>query len=155
LLKQDDFVKGVLVQYGWRFGQSYGGGHLAGQMVMQVIANRVRLGWGTWLRMLDRVPDYMAENSLPELVHPSVWEPAFVKLLAAVDGIFDGSVPDMTRGNEFPGVNGPKSGALYFCALNNIQRPWFKDNIVDAVNPLTGQRQHQRVWTMNNLVGFD
>lgn len=118
---------------------------------MHVIANRVRLGWGNWLRMLDRVPDYMAENSLPALEHPSIWEPTFVKLLAAVDGIYDGSVPDMTRGAH----SERKTGALYFCALNKVERPWFKENIVKAVHPVTGLRQHEMIWTMNSLAGFD
>jgi hypothetical protein len=151
MLKQDDYIKSKLVEYGWRFGQSYGGGHLAGQMIMHVIANRVRVGWGPWLRMLDRVPDYMAENSLPELVHPSLWEPTFVKLLSAVDGIFDGSMPDMTRGAH----SEKKSGALFFCALNKVERPWFKSNIIDAVNPVTGLRVHEKVADMNTLAFFN
>jgi hypothetical protein len=155
LLRQDDYVRSQLVSYGWRFGQSYGGGHLAGQMVMQVIANRVRAGWGSWLRMLDCVPDYMAENVLPELVHPSVWEPTFVRLLAAVEGIYDGSVQDMTRGNEFSNQGKIKSGALYFCALNKVERPWFKNAILEATNPITGLKVHEKVWNMNNLAGFD
>jgi hypothetical protein len=152
MLRADDYTKSKLVEMAWRFGQSYGGGHLAGQMVMHVIANRVRLGWGTWLRMLDRVPDYMAENSLPELVHPAtVWEPTFVKLLAAVDGIFDGSVSDITRGPH----STHKSGALYFCALNKVERPWFRENIVNPCNLGTGLRQHEMVWSMNTLAGFN
>ncbi len=139
---------------GWRFGQAYGGGHLAGQMVMTVLMNRHRLGWGPLLRVIDTVPEHMAENELPPLVHPSIWEPTFVKLLAAVDGIFDGSVPDMTRGNEFSNQGKIKTGALYFCALNKVERPWFK-NMMNQVNPLTGQRVHNMVWTMNSLAGFD
>ncbi len=155
MLKQDHYSQAKLVELGWRFGQSYGGGHLAGQMVMQVIMNRVRLGWGPLLRMIDVVPDYMAENELPPLVHPSLWEPTFVKLLAAVEGIYDGSVQDMTRGNEFSiGTGKPKSGALYFCALDKVERPWFK-NLIAATDPVTGLKQHNRVWTMNTLAGFD
>ena len=154
-LRQDDYVKSKLVEFGWRFGQSYGGGHLAGQMVMTVLANRVRLGWGNWLRIIDTVPEHMAENELPPLVHPSIWEPTFVKLLAAVDGIFDGSVQDMTRGNEFASMGKMKTGALYFCALNKVERPWFKSHIIDAKNPITELKQHEMVWTMNNLAGFN
>jgi hypothetical protein len=97
----------------------------------------------------------MAENELPPLVHPSIWEPTFVKLLAAVDGIFDGSVQDMTRGNEFASMGKMKTGALYFCALNKVERPWFKSHIIDAKNPITELKQHEMVWTMNNLAGFN
>ncbi len=118
---------------------------------MHVFANRVRLGWGSWLRMLDLAPEYMAENELPPLVHPSVWEPTFVKLLSVVDGIYDGSIADKTRGVH----SEHKTGALYFGALNKIERPWFKTNIIDAVNPLTGLRIHQKISDMNNLAFFD
>ena len=155
ILKQDDFIKSYLVQMGWRFGQSYGGGHLAGQLVMHTIANRVHQGWGSWLRVLDTVPEYMAENTLPPLVHPSVWEPTFVKLLSVVEGIYDGSVADMTRGSEFPQAHRGQTGALYFCALNRIERPWFRNNIVNAKNPVTGLSLHQRIADMNTLAFFD
>jgi len=155
ILKQDDYIKGKLVEYGWRFGQSYGGGHLAGQLVMHTFANRVRLGWGPWLRILDTIPQYMAENELPPLVHPPVWEPTFVKLLSVVDGIYDGSIGDMTRGSEFPAAHRGETGALYFCALNKIERPWFRDNILNAVNPITGLRLHKKVADMNTFAAFD
>ncbi len=101
--------------------------------------------------MLDLAPEYMAENELPPLVHPSVWEPTFVKHLSVVDGIYDGSIADKNRGVH----SEHKTGALYFGALNKIERPWFKTNIIDAVNPLTGLRIHQKISDMNNLVFFD
>ncbi len=151
MLKQDSYIQAKIVEMGWRFGQSYGGGHLAGQLVMHTLANRVRVGWGSWLRVLDTVPQQMAENELPPLMHPSVWEPTFVKLLSVVDGIYDGSVADLTRGAH----SDHKTGALYFCALNKIERPWFKNAIVDAVNPVTGLRLHQKISDMNTLAFFD
>jgi len=120
-LKQDDYVKGKLVEMGWRFSQSYvGAGHIAGQMIMHTLANRVRNGWGSWLQVIDRLPAFMAENELPPLEHPSIWEPTFVKLLQSVDGIFDGSIPDMAK------------GAQYWGDLAKIERSWFLDKIVRA-----------------------
>lgn len=151
MLKQDFFIQGRLVEMGWRFGQAYGGGHLAGTMVMQVLANRTRMGWGSWLRILETVPDYMAENELPPLKYPSVWEPTFVKLLSVVEGIYDGSVADMTRGAH----SEHRTGALFFCALNKVERPWFQKNILDSKDPVTGLRQHQMVWSMNTLAAFN
>lgn len=146
MLTQDNYIKGRLVSIGWRFGQSYAGGHIAGEMVMHVIANRVRCGWGAWLTVIDGVPKFMAENEMPEMKHPSVWEPAFVKLLHSVDGIFDGSVPDRSK------------GALYWGDLARIERPWFKKNVVQAVNPIIASDgsglqlpQHRRVADMNSL----
>lgn len=121
MLKQDDYIKGRLVEMGWRFSQSYvGTGHIAGEMIMQCLANRVRNGWGNWLRIIDTIPDFMAENQLPPLVHPPVWEPTFVKLLQTVDGIFDGSVHDKSK------------GAQYWADLSKIERSWFLEKIVRA-----------------------
>ena len=138
MLKQDSYVQGKLVEMGWRFGQNYAGGHIAGEMVMHALANRVRCGWGTWLQVIDNIPTFMAEIAIPELKHPSVWEPAFVKLLHSVDGIFDGSVPDKTN------------GGLFWCDLGRIQRPWFLEKIVQARNG-EGEPQHKRVADMNSL----
>lgn len=142
MLKADDFIKTQLVMMGWRFGQVYSGGHIAGQMVMNVIANRVRCGWGSWLDVIERVPSYMAENELPPLKFPSVWEGNFVKLLHAVDAAFDGSLQDMSK------------GALYWADLGHIERDWFKTRVVDAINPNTGLRQHPIVANMNSLSFF-
>lgn len=140
VLKQDDYIKGRLVELGWRFSRSYiGAGHIAGQMIMHTLANRVRVGWGSWLQIVDRVPMFMAESELPPLEHPSVWDAGFIKLLHAVDGIYDGSIPDLSK------------GALYWCELSRIHKPWFKDKIVDATE-VNGLRRHPIVANMNGLV---
>lgn len=146
-MRQDDLIKGQLVAMGWRFGQSYAGGHIASEMVMNAIANRVRCGWGAWLPVLEGIPQFMAEKEMPPLKFPSIWEPAFVKLLHAVDGIFDGSVPDRAK------------GGLYWGDLSKIERPWFRTNIIMAVNPTIVADgsgvclpQHRRVADMNSLV---
>lgn len=142
MLKIEDLHKAKLVEIGWRFGQSYNGGHIAAQMVMNTIANRVRAGWGSWLDVLERVPFFMAENELPPLKWPSVWDGNFVKVLHVVDGVFDGSAVDMSK------------GALYWADLNRLERPWFRDNIVDAMNEENGLRQHPRVADLNSLSFF-
>jgi hypothetical protein len=80
----------------------------------------------------------MAEDEMPPLVHPSIWQPEFVKLLHAVEGIFDGSVQDITH------------GGLYWGRLDCIQRPWFREHIIDAVRE-DGLRQHARVSDLNSL----
>jgi hypothetical protein len=141
VLKQDDFIKGQLVCMGWRFGKPYGG-YKAGQLVMHTLANRVRVGWGNWLQVIDGVPKFMAENELPPLVFPPLWEPAFVKLLHSVDGIYDGSIPDES------------SGALYWGDLGKIEKPWFQEKIIGARKfdqndcPIPA---HQRVHDMGTL----
>jgi hypothetical protein len=72
------------------------------------------------MQVLDSVPKFMAENELPALEHPALWDPAFVKLLHAVEGVYDGSIPDDSH------------GALYWCDLSSIERAWFKEKVVDA-----------------------
>ena len=140
MLKQDDFIKANLVSMGWRFSQSYvGAGHIAGQMIMHALANRVRVGWGSWLQIIDRVPAFMAEKELPPLVHPSVWDAGFIKLLHTVDGVYDGTIPDLSK------------GALYWCELSHIENPWFKEKIVDAIGA-DGLRRHPIIANMNGLV---
>ena len=131
-LKQDAFIQAQLVSAGWRFTQFYNQGHMGGQMVMHALANRVRVGWAPWLQVIERVPQFMAENELPPLTFPSVWDPAFVKLLHAVEGVMDGSAPDLTK------------GALYFGDLARIERSWFQEKIVQGEN-------HARVASMNGL----
>ncbi len=143
MLKQDDYIKSKLVELGWRFGQSYSGGHIAGQMVMQTIANRVRGGWGTWLQVIDNLPNFMAENELPALTHPHIHDPAFIKLLQAVDGIFDGSVQDMTLSSLDRAMG--KKGALYWADLAKIERAWFLDKIVRS------PENHDRIANVNGL----
>jgi hypothetical protein len=64
MLRQDDYQKAQLVTVGWRYGQEYGG-HLAACMVMSCLMNRVRLGWGTVLEVLDRIPNFAAEVEMP------------------------------------------------------------------------------------------
>lgn len=98
--------------------------------------NRVRLGWGNLLQVLDRVPKFSAEFEVPNRDKiPEVWEPAFIKLLQEVDNIYDG-----TRDYS--------NGALYWCDTRRIETPFFKDKIIgDLAN-------HPRIGDMNTLTFF-
>jgi hypothetical protein len=142
------------VQVGIRYGTLYGGGHLAGTMVMQAIANRTRQGWGSWLQVIQNMPQFAAENELPPLAYPSIWDANLVKMLHAVEGIYSGSAIDMTQGPTIID-NKPKSGGLYFGMLNKIERPWFKEHIIQAVDPMNGLKLHNRVADMNTLSFWD
>ena len=116
---------------------------------MQALANRVRRGFGSWLQVLESVPNYMAEHEMPPLKYPSLWEPNFVKLLHSVESIYAGSAADITIGNTVID-NRPKQGAVFFGMLNKLERQWFKDMIA-VVDPITGLRQHERVSDLNTL----
>lgn len=123
----------MLVLTGWRYGQEYGG-YLPACMIMGCLANRVRLGWGSWLEIIDRIPQYAAEEAQP-IGFPSVWEPSFVRLLSEVEGIYDGSAPDLSK------------GALYWCDLRRVTRDWFRDKIIRS-------DQHPRIADCNSLTFF-
>lgn len=133
MLRQDDYQKTKLVEVGWRWGREYGG-HLAACMVMSVLANRVQAGWGTWLEVIDRIPNFSAQEDQPTGT-PTLWEPSFVRLLHEVEAIFDGS-QDYSK------------GALYWCDTRRITTPFFKDKIV--ADPSI----HPRVCEMNTLACF-
>ncbi len=136
MLRQDDYQKAQLVTVGWRWGREYGGGHMATCLVMGCLMNRVRLGWGSVLEVLDRIPNYAAipANEIPGGT-PSVWEPNFVRLLHEVEGIFDGT-------------QDPSKGAVYWCDLRRVTTPFFKDKI------LAYPEEHPRLVDMNTLVCF-
>jgi hypothetical protein len=87
----------------------------------------------------------MAENELPPLVFPNVWDGSFVKLLHVVEGVYEGSATDLSK------------GALYWCDLNRIERPDFKTRIIDPIKvdgPNAGERQHPLVANLNSLSFF-
>jgi hypothetical protein len=145
LLKIEEIQQAKLVELGWRYGQFYCGGYVAGQMIMSVFMNRVKCGWGNHLDVMTKVLPFAAENELPPLIYPGVWDGNFVKLLHVVTGVFDGSIADMSK------------GSLYFADLNKIERPWFQEKIVDPIKedgPTAGQRQHPIVANINSLSFF-
>lgn len=95
--------------------------------------NRVRLGWGNVLEVIDSIPKFAATTEMPTGT-PSIWEPNFVRLLHEVEGIFDG-----TRDHA--------KGATFWCDTRFIDTPFFKEKILN--NP-----DHPRVGEMNTLALF-
>ena len=133
MLRQDDYQKAQLVTVGWRHGREYGG-HLAACLIMSCLGNRVRLGWGSWLEVIDRIPAFAAEFVMPTGT-PSIWEPNFVRLLHEVESVYDGT-SDYSK------------GAVYWCDLRRIETPFFRDKIIGQ--PL----EHPRIIDMNTLTLF-
>jgi hypothetical protein len=117
----------------WRYGRAYGGWRAAA-MIMSVIMNRVRLGWGTLLEVIDNIPNKAATTEIPT-GWPSIWEPDFVKLLHEVEGIYEGT-KDHSK------------GALYWCDSRYVETDFFKEKI------LGDQEAHPRVAEMNSLMFF-
>lgn len=124
MLRQDDFQQSLVLLECWRQGHSFGN-HQIPTMVAGCLANRTRLGWGSWLDVLRGVPKFSAVIEQPNRdKFPDIWEPNFVKLLHTISGIWDGSVPD------------PALGGLYWADLsqgvNGITNPWFRDKILKS-----------------------
>lgn len=133
MLRQDDFQKAKLVETGWRWGKQYGG-HLGACIVMSVLKNRVRAGWGTMMEVLDRIPNFCATENIPTGT-PSIWEPGFVRLLHEVEAIWDDS-QDYAK------------GALYWCDTRDVTTEFFLNRI------LSDSETHPRVLEMNTLACF-
>jgi len=142
MLRQDDWHKAKLVTVGWQHGKEYGG-HLASCMVMSVIANRVRRGWGNWSQVIDRIPTFAAVKDMPTGT-PEIWEPEFIRLLHEVDAIYDGT----KNYAQSKRLDGTLVDAMYWADLRHIETDFFKEKIM-------GQNiMHPRVVDMNTLVLF-
>src|SRR5271166_4723806 len=128
MLRPDALLKSLIVLEAWRQGQGFGNQQIP-MMVAGCLSNRVRLGWGHWLEVLQRLPRFSATLEQPNRdLFPNIWEPSFVKLLHAIDGVYDGSIPD------------PALGGLYWADLSKgragITNPWFQEKIIDSASHL-------------------
>jgi hypothetical protein len=131
MVRQDDFLKSLLVLECWRQGKDFGN-HQIPLMIMGCLANRQRLGWGSFLDIVKGVKKFSATLELPNRDEfPDIWEPNFVKLLHAVDGVYDGSIGD------------PALGGLYWADLSKgragVTNPWFREKILDVRTPCANQ----------------
>lgn len=132
MLRQDDFQRAKLVEASWLYGHKYGG-YLGAAMIMSCLANRQKLGWGSWLEVIDSIPARCATLEQPTGI-PSIWEPHFVRLLHEVEAIFDGS-KDYAK------------GALYwFDSAEPVTNEWFQTKILNEKDT------HPVVGNMNSLM---
>ena len=133
MLRQDDFLKSQLVLFAWRHGKPFGG-HLASSAIMGVLANRQRLGWGSWMDIIADAPAKSAVLEQPSDV-PHVWDPEFTRLLHVVEGVFDSSATDLSN------------GALYWLDSSKpVTNPWFKEKILGQLDI------HKKCADMNSLM---
>jgi hypothetical protein len=124
MVRQDDYVKALVVTECWRQGKDFGN-HQIPTIIAGCLANRVRLGWGSWLDVLKKIPNFSAVLVQPNRdLLPDIWEPNFVKLLHNIDGIYDGSIAD------------PAMGGIYWADLSKgkagITNQWFQEKIIDS-----------------------
>lgn len=141
MLRQDDFVKSQLLMFAWRQGKEYGG-HMAACMIMSVLANRQRCGWGTWMDIINGVDRYAAHPYITEGT-PELWDPNFTRLLQEVDLIYSGAM------NYAIGAKNrtEKESALYWADTRRMGSEFFQNKIV-------GNPEHARIVEMNTLALF-
>jgi hypothetical protein len=133
MLRQDDWRKSHLVTFGWNAGKKYGG-HLGSCIIMSVIMNRVKLGWGTVEEILNKFPQTAANPDIPKDV-PQIWSPEFIRLLHEIESIYDGS-------KDY------SNGAVYFCDTAEPVSEWFQEKVLNE------KEAHRCVGNMNSLMYF-
>src|ERR1700735_5570764 len=91
MLRQDDWQKAKLVDVMWQHGKEYGG-HLASCIIGSCIMNRVRLGWSPNVATaISNLPKFAATDNLPPYEIPSMFDPAFIRILSEVGSIYEGT----------------------------------------------------------------
>jgi hypothetical protein len=134
LLRPDDYNKSQLVLASWRHGKVFGG-HLGSCLIMSVLANRQKVGWGSWGEVIHNIPKYSATIEQPTDV-PLIWAPDFTRLLHEVEAIYAGSM-DYSKG-----------GMYWLDSSQAVTNPWFKERILSNLDI------HAKVADMNSLMNF-
>jgi len=144
-----DFVVGQVCLLAWREGKRLKTGRDGMLGIAHVIHNRVMAGWNSsdWLKTIHDWPLHSA-NLVEELDFqslPDLRDADFNWLVPRVEQIYSGALRDSITGNPSMAFALPQNDALgkrpplpvtqcglFWADLNNITRPWFKENIIGA-----------------------
>jgi hypothetical protein len=136
----ENYIKGRIVEFA--ANEAYHHGDIKGMCaVAQVLANRVKSGWGEWKQVIDTAYNYI--GSTPERPKIDPKDVSFRRMLVMVEDIYMGTSDDTNVNVE---DDRGKTLALYYVELNNIDRQWFAENITShpdrhprlaVVGPLT------------------
>lgn len=121
----ENYIKAQLVRF--CVDEAY---HMGGTepvlAVAQVIANRVGEGWcgGDWLRVIETAPDFTGtvRENRPVVEPRGV---TFRRILQSIDDVYYGIADDTNVNND------QAQKSLYYAELNNLNRDWFKTNILN------------------------
>ena len=138
----ENFIKAKLVQFAVNEAFRYGGFYVM-CAVAQVLANRVKAGWGEWNTVIDTAGDYRGTILDPPQV--DVRDPMFRRMLTMVDDIYSGTADDTNVNIE---DDRGKLLALYYADLNTLNREWFRENV------LRERMEHPRLATVGPLTFF-
>jgi hypothetical protein len=138
----ENFIKARLVQ--WAVSEAYHHGGTQGMCaVAQVLANRVKAGWGEWNAVIDAAPKFIGTTVEAFPIDPR--DLTFRRMLSMVDDIYIGTSDDSNVNIE---DDRGKTLALYYADLSNIDREWFRENITDHLD------RHPRLATVGPLTFF-
>lgn len=124
----ENFIKAKLLEFAAREAYQYGG-TVAMCAVAQVIYNRVQGGWGEWLHVIDTADKYAGTASDGVKLDPK--DMTFRRMLMLIDDIYFGTADDSSV--NIPTQEGNMK-SLYYANLNDLNRPWFRENILSNLN---------------------
>lgn len=117
----ENYIKAQLVRFA--VDEAYHeGSSIVVLAIAQVLKNRVDAGWGDWMQVIETAPNFTGTvRSKPKLDPQDVM---FRKILIGIDDIYYGIADDGD-------VNNDEYKSLYYAELHNINRAWFKDNVLN------------------------
>jgi len=126
MIRQRDFTCSMLLRASL-FEADHLGGYKPVQIVAQCIGNRVRLGWGDWHQVLDRLSQFSAQS--PEIRNqrwletplPKINDPKFIALLPLIEKVYDNSSEQLA---------GEATIWATTDDLANPTNPWFMEHVV-------------------------
>jgi hypothetical protein len=138
----ENYIKAKLVDLAVR--EAYHMGGTASMCaVAQVIANRVRSGWGEWNHVINTAPKFTGTaTAMPDFDPKDL---TFRQFLTMVDDIYHGTADDTNVNIE------DDRGALvslYYAELHNIDNDWFRKEIAGNYD------RHPRLAVVGQLTLF-
>ena len=112
------------------------------------LRNRVQNGWGSWLEVIEHADDYAGNEKITN-PSPTGNDVLWIKLLSAIDSIYDYSEPDKLCS----GLAGTTEGlrvvsGLYVVDFQGPVRQWFRDNVQNQ------KPSHKIIGTVGTLTVF-
>jgi hypothetical protein len=137
----ENYIKAKLADLAIEEGYRYGGTDCA-LAVAQVIANRVNAGWGggDWRKVIADAPNYRGTEYAKPFEYETR-EAGFRDILVHIDDVYHGIADDTS-------VNVGDNRALYYCVLHDVNRAWFKNEILGELD------DHPRIAVVGQLTFF-
>jgi len=145
-MTREGVEKAMLFLQSWREA-----GHL-GEQCMSAVAfalrNRQRASWegGNWMKIVENANRIRYNNTAPNQGYPDMRDPIINRFLSRIDGIYDGSTPDIYTTTTHP-TEGPRTGK-YWANLGDITDKRFLELIVRC------PRSHPKTSTVGTLTFF-